>query len=190
MKQRGKNLRESGNLKEQGVVVDAKNNNFIAVRIGRNSACASCGKCGMTEKQKHVDFLVENTQNAVVGDTVLVEIPETNAAPLAFVGYILPLIPALALLFLGIGLKLPDWASLLMFVGGLIAGFALVVLIEKLRKHKWVQSPTLVEIVRRSSAAQTSVSSDAATEHTSTPSAQNLYDTEQQSKVEKEQKDE
>ena len=161
-------------MKEQGVVVNAKNNNYIEVRIGRNSACASCGKCGMTENQKHVDFLVENTQNAAVGDTVLVEIPETNAAPLAFVGYILPLIPALALLFLGIGLKLPDWASLLMFVGGLVAGFAIVVLIEKLRKHNWVQAPVLLEIVRSLSAPANGASQGVSDEHVNLPTAQQV----------------
>lgn len=139
-------------MTEQGIVVDSKSNNYIQVRIGRNSACASCGKCGMTENQKHVDFFVENTKEAKVGDTVSVEIPETNAVPLAFVGYVLPLIPALALLFLGVGLKLPDWASLLMFLGGFAVGFSLVVLIEKLRKHQWVQSPVLLEVVARSNA--------------------------------------
>ena len=136
-------------MTEQGIVVDSKSNNYIQVRIGRNSACASCGKCGMTENQKHVDFFVENTKEAKVGDTVSVEISEKNAVPLAFVGYFLPLIPALALLFCGIGLKLPDWASLLMFIGGLVVGFCLVILIEKLRKHKWMQSPVLLEVVVR-----------------------------------------
>lgn len=136
-------------MTEKGIVVSSKNNNYIQVRIGRNSACAACGKCGMTENQKHVDFFVENTKDAKVGDTVSVEIPDVNAAPLAFVGYILPLIPALALLFCGIALKLPEWASLLMFVGGFAVGFAVVVLIERLRKHKWMQSPVLLEVVAR-----------------------------------------
>ena len=67
-------------MTERGSVV-ANKNNIAQVRIGRNSACASCGKCGMTEKQKHVDFYVENTLNAKVGDIVEVEIPETNSTP-------------------------------------------------------------------------------------------------------------
>ena len=45
---------------ERGVVLKS-NGKFAQVRIGRNSACGSCGKCGMTENQKHVDFYVENT---------------------------------------------------------------------------------------------------------------------------------
>ena len=144
-------------MTEQGIVVDSKSNNYIQVRIGRNSACASCGKCGMTENQKHVDFFVENTKDAKVGDTVSVEISEKNAAPLAFVGYFLPLIPALALLFCGIGIKLPDWASLLMFFGGLVLGFCLVILIDKLRKHKWMQAPVLVDVIARAAEQHTGV---------------------------------
>ena len=65
------------------------------VRIGRNSACASCGKCGMTENQKHVDFYVKNTLDAQVGDRVELDIPEANSARLALVAYFLPLVPAL-----------------------------------------------------------------------------------------------
>lgn len=133
-------------MTENGVVVQCKNN-FACVRIGRNSACAACGKCGMTEKQKHVDFFVENTLNAKVGDTVSVEIPEGNSASLALVAYILPIVPALALMFVGFALNFPAWGALLMFFGGLALGFGAVVLIDKLRKHKWMQSPTMKSII-------------------------------------------
>lgn len=131
---------------ETGKVVQCKNE-FAQVRIGRNSACASCGKCGMTESQKFVDFFVQNDLNAQVGDVVQVEIPETNSVPLALVAYVLPLVPALALMFLGFGLNLPVWAPMLLFAGGLAAGFSVVVLIDKLRKHKWMQAPTMKAIV-------------------------------------------
>ena len=43
---------------------------YAKVRIGRNSACDACGKCGMTQNQKYIDITVENSCNAVVGDTV------------------------------------------------------------------------------------------------------------------------
>lgn len=181
-------------MTEQGIVVATKSNNYIEVRIGRNSACASCGKCGMTEKQKHVDFFVENTQDAKVGDTVSVEIPETNPAPLAFVGYILPLIPALGLLFAGIALQWPDWASLLMFVGGLAIGFSLLVLIDRLRKHKWMQAPTLLAVVARAESQVNALSTEKASQ-TGIPVKENSKNAEDNSeKVEenskKEKKDE
>lgn len=131
---------------ERGQVVKIKNG-FVRVRIERHSACGSCGKCGMTEKQKHVDFYVENTLSAAVGDVVEINIPEANTAGLAFVGYILPLIPALILFFMSLACKWQVWLSILLFFVGLTFGFAVVAMIDKLRKHKWTQSPTMQSII-------------------------------------------
>lgn len=131
---------------ERGVVLKT-NGKFAQVRIGRNSACGSCGKCGMTENQKHVDFYVENTLNAQANDVVELDIPEANSAKLAFVAYILPLIPALILLFVSVGLKWADWLSIVLFFAGLAAGFVVVALIDKLHKRKWASSPTMKAIV-------------------------------------------
>lgn len=131
---------------ERGRVIKCKDG-FAQVRIERHSACGSCGKCGMTEKQKHADFYVENKLNAAVGNVVEIDIPEANTAGLAFVGYILPLIPALILLFVSLACKWEIWLAILLFFVGLAAGFAAVALIDRLRKHKWAQSPTMQSIV-------------------------------------------
>lgn len=131
---------------ERGYVLKC-NDKYAQVRIERHSACGSCGKCGMTERQKHADFYVENTLNAQVSDWVEIDIPEGNSAKLAFVAYILPLIPALAFMFLSIGLKWYDWLSVLLFFAGLAVGFAIVALIDKLRKRKWTTAPTMKSIV-------------------------------------------
>ena len=133
-------------MTEQGVVLSVKDK-FAKVRVGRNSACASCGKCGMTEKQKHVDFFASNDIGAVVGDTVSIEIPETNSAKLALVAYCLPLIPALVLLFISIFLKWADWLSVILFFAGLAVGFAIVAIVDKFRKHKWMETPEILAIV-------------------------------------------
>lgn len=135
-------------MTEQGVVLKRKDK-FVEVRIERNSACAKCGKCGMTESQKHVDFYVENNLEAQVGDVVELEIPDANTAGLAFVGYILPLIPALALMFISIALKWKEWASLLLFFAGYALGFVIVALIDRKRKHKWAESPTIKSIIKQ-----------------------------------------
>lgn len=132
-------------MTENGTVIEYKNQ-FALVRIGRNSACASCGKCGMTESQKHVDFWVKNTQNAAEGDVVQLDIPEGRSAALAFVAYLLPIIPALLLMFLGFGLGWKEWICTLAFFGGLALGFCIVVVIDKIRKHKWA-APSMLKIV-------------------------------------------
>lgn len=135
-------------MTEQGVVLSVKGK-FAKVRVGRNSACGSCGKCGMTEKQKHVDFYASNDVGAVEGDTVSLDIPETNSAKLALVGYFVPLAPALALLFLALGLKWAEWLAIVLFFAGLAVGFAVVALIDKLRKHKWMETPKILQIMRK-----------------------------------------
>lgn len=132
-------------MKELATVIHL-NGNFAQVRIGRNSACGACGKCGMAENQKYVDFYTENTLNAQVGDQVELEIHDTNTSQLAFVGYILPLIPALILLFVALSVWNELWATLMFFVGYAL-GFVLVAIIDKAKKHKWMASPTMVRIV-------------------------------------------
>ena len=138
-------------MTEQGVVLSV-NEKFAKVRIGRNSACASCGKCGMTEKQKHVDFYASNEIGATEGDTVTLDIPETNSAKFAFVAYCLPLIPALMMLFVAIGLKWADWLAAVLFFAGLAVGFAFVAIIDKVHKHKWMETPVIKAIVGRKGA--------------------------------------
>lgn len=133
-------------MTERGFILKNKGK-YAQVRIERNSACGSCGKCGMTEKQKHVDFYVENTLNAKENDIVELDIPEANSAKLAFVAYILPLIPALILMFVSVGLHWADWLSVLLFFAGLAVGFAVVALIDKFHKRKWASAPTMKSIV-------------------------------------------
>ena len=139
-------------MTELGVVLNVKDD-FAQVRVGRNSACASCGKCGMTEKQKHVDFYASNAIGATQGDTVELDIPEGNSAKFALVAYFIPLVPALALLFLALGLKWAEWLALILFFAGLAVGFAVLAIIDKARKHKWMESPVITKIIHSNSAA-------------------------------------
>ena len=138
-------------MTELGVVLKVKDD-FAHVRVGRNSACASCGKCGMTENQKHVDFYASNSIGAADGDTVELDIPETNSAKLALFAYFVPLAPALALLFLALGLNWSEFLAIGLFFAGLVVGFAVLALIDKARKHKWMETPIIVKIIRKKTA--------------------------------------
>ena len=139
-------------MTEFGVVLNVKED-FAQVRVGRNSACASCGKCGMTEKQKYVDFYANNAVGAASGDTVELDIPEGNSAKFALIAYFIPLLPALVLLFLALGLKWAEWLALILFFAGLAVGFAVLAIIDKVRKHKWMESPIIVKIIQGKSTA-------------------------------------
>ncbi len=121
---------------------------FVQVRIGRNSACASCGKCGMSEGQKHIDVYAKNNCDAKVGDTVEVEIPEASSAGLALAAYGIPLFPALVIFFVMVFSNLPEWASILGFLGGYAVGFVILAILDKSRKHKWAQSPVATKVVQ------------------------------------------
>lgn len=135
-------------MTELGTIV-ADSGKYVKVRVERNSACGSCGRCGMTENQKHADFFVENTLNANVGDVVELQIPDANTAGMAFVGYILPLIPALAMLFVSLALKWKEWFAVLMFFAGLAVGYVVVAIIDKVRKHKWAEIPLMNKVISR-----------------------------------------
>ena len=137
-------------MTELGVVLKVKDN-FAQVRVGRNSACAACGKCGMTQKQKHVDFYASNEIGAKDGDTVELDIPEGNTAKLALFAYFVPLLPALALMFMAFGLQWSEWLAVVLFFGGLAVGFAILSIIDRVRRHKWMSTPTITKIVGRNS---------------------------------------
>ncbi len=134
-------------MREIGLVTSLKGE-FASVRIGRHSACGSCGKCGMTQNQKHVDFFVKNTLDAKPGDNVMLDIKEANTLKLSLVAYLIPLALGLLFFFVGIALEFKDWANLLMFVGGCAVAYTIVALIDKRKKHQWVQSPDMIEIVK------------------------------------------
>lgn len=117
------------------------------VRVGRHSACGSCGMCGMSSAQRHVDFQTINTLNAKQGDTVKIEIKEGGAWKVATVAYLIPLLFGIALFVLGVLLSFPDWANLVMFLLGCAIAFFILVIIDRVKKHKWMQSPELIEII-------------------------------------------
>ena len=133
-------------MTELGVVLKVKEG-FAQVRVGRNSACAQCGKCGMTEKQKHVDFYASDEIGVAVGDTVELDIPEGNSAKLALFAYFVPLAPALALMFLAFGLNWAEWLAAVLFFAGLAVGFAVLSVVDRVRRHKWMSTPVITKIV-------------------------------------------
>ena len=143
-------------MTEQATVLQA-DEQFATVRVTRNSACGSCGRCGMTENQKYVDIYAANDVGAKKGDVVKVSLAEASASGLALVGYILPLVPALTLLFVSLGLAWKEWLSLLLFFVGYAVGFAVVAVVDKIKHHKWTKHARVVEIVSQQENSQKEV---------------------------------
>lgn len=134
-------------MNEIGVVTKVSGS-FAEIEIGRHSACAQCGKCGMTASQKKVQFYTNNSCSAVVGDKVELSIPDVNTLGLAAVAYLIPLVLAVVCFIIAWQVGWPDWAMLVSGVVGLAIAFAVVAVIDKLKKHKWVSAPTMVKIIK------------------------------------------
>ncbi len=133
-------------MTEIGVVTKLKGT-FAEVEIGRHSACAQCGKCGMKSNQKKVQFFTQNSCDAKVGDRVELDIPDINTLGLAVVAYLIPLVFAVLFFVIASAIGWPDWALFVSGVVGLAVAFAVIAVIDKAKKHKWVSAPTMNKII-------------------------------------------
>ena len=51
-------------MRESGTVVKT-DSKLATVRIERHSACGKCGICGMSDKNKHIDFVCHSFGNSI-----------------------------------------------------------------------------------------------------------------------------
>jgi sigma-E factor negative regulatory protein RseC len=133
-------------MTEKGKVIKLKNNQAL-VRIDRKSACSGCGGCAFKPSDLYMDITLDNTLNAKIGDTVEVDIIAGSVAKMSIVAYLLPLVLAVLLLVAGVISTLPEWASILMFFGGLVIGFCIVATIDKLVYRKKENMPKMINIM-------------------------------------------
>lgn len=129
-------------MTENGKVI-ATDGEYAIVRIERRSACASCGKCGMTEEQKHADIRVKNKCNAVAGEYAEISVNDHAAFLSSAIVYLIPLLGAAIGLIVGNFLKNDAIQILLCFVG-LILGYTIVSIIEKLLKKNKNFTPVML----------------------------------------------
>lgn len=82
-------------------IVTAVNGNIAVVRLGRHSACASCGACSHGGGEAGKEMLVEalNDAEAAIGDSVQVDLESVQVVRAAFIFYFIPLIALLAGVF-------------------------------------------------------------------------------------------
>lgn len=87
-------------MNKQGVVT-AVHGTTAVVRLGRHSACASCGACSHGSSEAGKEMLVEalNEAGAAVGDSVQVDLESVQVVRAAFIFYVIPLIALLAGVF-------------------------------------------------------------------------------------------
>lgn len=110
--------------------------NKATVRFDRRSACDKCHMCATTKDGMKVEVVVENTLGANVGDYVEVEMGEKYVLTAAAIVYVIPLVLIGA--GIGIGTLINELAQALFALGGLIIGFVIAILLDRLviRKKK------------------------------------------------------
>lgn len=122
-------------MTERGVVSKIKGNK-ATVQFDRHSACDKCHMCAVSKDTMKVEVVVENTLGANVGDFVEVEMGERYVLTAAAVVYVIPLV--LIGVGIGLGTLLNELAQVLLGLAGLIVGFVVAILLDRLviRKKK------------------------------------------------------
>ena len=82
-------------MNQQGYIVEIVDNITAKLKLKRQSACASCGKCATTSEEKDIIVEVDNSIGAKVGDRVEVNMETINVLKAAFIVYTIPLIALL-----------------------------------------------------------------------------------------------
>lgn len=131
-------------MTEKGVVAKVVGSK-ATVRFDRRSACDKCHMCAVTKDGMKVEVVVDNKLGASVGDIVEVEMGEKYVLTAATIVYVIPLV--LIGIGIGIGTLLNELAEALFALGGLVVGFVIAILLDKLviRKKKGF-SPTMKAI--------------------------------------------
>lgn len=122
-------------MTERGVVSKIKGGK-ATVQFERHSACDKCHMCAVTKDTMKVEVTIDNTLGANVGDFVEVEMGERYVLTAAAIVYVIPLV--LIGIGIGLGTLINELAQVLMGLGGLVVGFVIAILLDKLviRKKK------------------------------------------------------
>lgn len=135
--------------------VSSVNGEYAWIQKARVSSCSGCQSedhCGTSAISKvvgkrYVQVKALNTANAQVGDSVLVELPESTLLSLSFLAYLMPLV----LLMLGailasFGYPSVDLAGVFGGLFGFLIGVALLKWILFMQKDKQQLLPIITKV--------------------------------------------
>lgn len=128
---------------EKGVIVKIKGDK-ATVQFDRKSACDKCHMCAVTKDSMKVQVVVKNTLNLNVGDYAAVEMGKRFVLTAAFIVYIIPLV--LVGIGIGIGSVISEmWQAILALIG-LVGGFVISVVLDRVLRKKKGFVPVMVDI--------------------------------------------
>lgn len=124
--------------------VKAKKGDKLSVCFERPSSCEGCKGCskGLMSKSELLTVFGE----AEVGDFVDVQMPEGRVFQASLLAYALPLCMLIAGLAVGSLLGLSDTVAFVMALAGLVLGFVLARLAEKILSKKKNWRPTIIAV--------------------------------------------
>ena len=131
---------------EVGIVESVNEKRGTAkVVFDRKSACDKCRMCLTASGEKMKVYVeVKNALNAKAGDKVGIAMNDKFVLKAAFIVYIIPVV------LVGLGLVifrgLSDLFLLAVVAGGLVLGFGVGILVDRLIRRKGVFSPTMTAI--------------------------------------------
>ena len=128
---------------EKGKIVKIKGDK-ATVQFDRKSACDSCHMCAVVKDPMKVQIVVKNTLNLSVGDYVAVEMGQRYVVTAAAIVYMIPL--ALTGAGIGLGTLISElWQVVFAFIG-LIIGFGIAIVLDKVLKNKKGFTPKMVSV--------------------------------------------
>lgn len=128
---------------EKGKIVKIKGDK-ATVQFDRKSACDSCHMCAVVKDPMKVQIVVKNTLNLSVGDYVAVEMGQRYVVTAAAIVYMIPL--ALTGAGIGLGTLISElWQVIFAFIG-LIIGFGIAIVLDKVLKNKKGFTPKMVSV--------------------------------------------
>lgn len=128
---------------EKGKIVKIKGDK-ATVQFDRKSACDNCHMCAVVKDPMKVQIVVKNTLNLSVGDYVAVEMGQKYVVTAAAIVYMIPL--ALTGAGIGLGTLLSELWQVIFALIGLIVGFGIAIVLDKVLKKKKGFTPQMVEI--------------------------------------------
>ena len=126
--------------------VKEKKGSLLRVCFERPEACEGCKGCakGLVPQRE----LLTVFGQAEVGDQVDVRMPEARTLKATLMAYAVPLLAMLAGLAVGFMLNCGDLVSLLLALGGLVAGYLAVRAFEMRLRRDPLGRPTVIGVVQ------------------------------------------
>ena len=132
-------------MREVGKVESIDKHGFATVVFDRKQACEHCQMCLQGKNAMKVSIRVKNSLNAVVGDSVSVEMSERIVLKSALVVYLIPVV--LVTIALLSTMRLDEKYQIISFVASLALAVVIDVIIDKSLKKRKKAIAKMTEII-------------------------------------------